>query len=155
MYFCWSAEGQLRRVRTGAGGDEVRQAACGESHSLLLLSNGTVHSCGDNSRGQLGRRGKPREEQPGKRQNTGAGRGDEQDGALGALSPLGLQEMGNFALPERSCSSFVFQTRLGLFRFPIPLQRKTERETVSQAELDRSPLNRDVVLPFRDQFLPA
>lgn len=89
-------------------------------------------------------------------QVRGAERGAEQDGALGALGPLGLQEMGNCsALPERSCGSFVLQTRLGLFRFPIPLQRKTERETVSQAELDRLTLNRDVVLPFRDQSLPA
>ncbi|XP_016016524.2 probable E3 ubiquitin-protein ligase HERC6 [Rousettus aegyptiacus] len=65
MYFCRRRGGQLRRVRTGAGGAEVRQAACGERHALLLLSDGTVHSCGDNSRGQLGRRGKPCEERPG------------------------------------------------------------------------------------------
>lgn len=112
MYFCWGNGGQLRRVPTSAGGAEVRQAACGERHSLLLLSDGTVHSCGDNTQGQLGRRGKPREERPGKRQDTGAGHRAEQDGALGALGPLGLQKMGNCsALPERSCSSFVFQTR--------------------------------------------
>ncbi|XP_058402336.1 probable E3 ubiquitin-protein ligase HERC6 [Diceros bicornis minor] len=66
MYLCWGAGrgGPLRRGPAGAGGAELRQAACGGRHSLLLLSDGTVHSCGDNSRGQLGRRGAPRGERP-------------------------------------------------------------------------------------------
>ncbi|XP_036996962.2 probable E3 ubiquitin-protein ligase HERC6 isoform X1 [Artibeus jamaicensis] len=57
MYFCWGAgHGRLQRQAPARGAD-LQQAACGERHSLLLLSDGTVHSCGDNSRGQLGRRG--------------------------------------------------------------------------------------------------
>ncbi|XP_058577919.1 probable E3 ubiquitin-protein ligase HERC6 isoform X2 [Neofelis nebulosa] len=66
MYLCWgaSSKGPLRRRPAARGGPELRQAASGERHSLLLLSDGAVHSCGDNSRGQLGRRGLQREEQP-------------------------------------------------------------------------------------------
>nr|XP_023493507.1 probable E3 ubiquitin-protein ligase HERC6 isoform X2 [Equus caballus] len=66
MYCCWDAGsgGLLRRGPAGAGGPELRQAACGGRHALLLLSDGTVHSYGDNSRGQLGRRGAPRGERP-------------------------------------------------------------------------------------------
>ncbi|XP_066137078.1 probable E3 ubiquitin-protein ligase HERC6 isoform X2 [Saccopteryx bilineata] len=64
MHFCWGAGlGRLQR-RDLAGGRELLQAACGERHALLLLSDGTVHSCGDNSRGQLGRRGEPRGDRP-------------------------------------------------------------------------------------------
>lgn len=67
--------GQLRRELTLASGAEFRQAASGERHLLLLLSDGTVHSCGDNSRGQLGRRGAPRAERPGEHLHRGAERG--------------------------------------------------------------------------------
>ncbi|KAM7156639.1 putative E3 ubiquitin-protein ligase HERC6 isoform 4-T4 [Molossus nigricans] len=65
MYFWWGAgrPGKVQR-RGPTGGAELRQAACGEGHSLLLLSDGTVHSCGDNSQGQLGRRSGPQGDQP-------------------------------------------------------------------------------------------
>ncbi|XP_039074363.1 probable E3 ubiquitin-protein ligase HERC6 isoform X1 [Hyaena hyaena] len=66
MYLCWGAspEGLLRQRPAARGSPELRQAASGERHSLLLLSDGTVHSGGDNSRGQLGRRGVQRDERP-------------------------------------------------------------------------------------------
>ncbi|XP_076999000.1 putative E3 ubiquitin-protein ligase HERC6 [Tamandua tetradactyla] len=66
MYLCWGADSPRpqRRGATGARGAELRQAASGERHSLLLLSDGVVQSCGDNSRGQLGRRGTPKGERP-------------------------------------------------------------------------------------------
>uniref|UniRef100_F6QU60 HECT and RLD domain containing E3 ubiquitin protein ligase family member 6 n=1 Tax=Monodelphis domestica TaxID=13616 RepID=F6QU60_MONDO len=72
MYYCWgdNSSGQLGipavprakaravRCRRGAslGNQTLLQAACGERHSLLLLSDGTVWSCGNNSCGQLGRK---------------------------------------------------------------------------------------------------
>nr|KAF6392182.1 HECT and RLD domain containing E3 ubiquitin protein ligase family member 6 [Pipistrellus kuhlii] len=64
MYFCWGAgrEGRQRREPRGRAG--LLQAASGARHSLLLLSDGTVHAGGDNSRGQLGRRGAPRGPEP-------------------------------------------------------------------------------------------
>nr|XP_055153001.1 probable E3 ubiquitin-protein ligase HERC6 isoform X1 [Symphalangus syndactylus] len=66
MYFCWGADSrELQRRRTeGSPGAELLQAASGERHSLLLLTNHRVLSCGDNSKGQLGRRGAPRGELP-------------------------------------------------------------------------------------------
>ncbi|XP_077738953.1 putative E3 ubiquitin-protein ligase HERC6 isoform X2 [Canis aureus] len=65
MYLSWGPgpRGPVSRRRVGLGGVELRQAASGERHSLLLLSNGQVHSCGDNGRGQLGQRGAPRSAQ--------------------------------------------------------------------------------------------
>ncbi|XP_024101772.2 probable E3 ubiquitin-protein ligase HERC6 isoform X1 [Pongo abelii] len=66
MYFCWGADSrELQRRRTaGSPAAELLQAASGERHSLLLLTNHRVLSCGDNSRGQLGRRGAQRGELP-------------------------------------------------------------------------------------------
>lgn len=85
MYFWGAGPGRrLRRELTTVSGTELQQAASGERHSLLLLSNGTVHSCGDNSRGQLGQSGVTRVERPGERQDTGEGCGARQVGALGA-----------------------------------------------------------------------
>uniref|UniRef100_A0A8D1F9Y7 HECT domain-containing protein n=1 Tax=Sus scrofa TaxID=9823 RepID=A0A8D1F9Y7_PIG len=65
MYFCWSGDRPRSQNRglAGPGGDELLQAASGERHSLLL-SNGAVQSCGDNSHGQLGRKGVQRGERP-------------------------------------------------------------------------------------------
>lgn len=91
MYFYWGAGRRKLQRQEPMRGADLRQAASGERHSLLLLSDGTVHSCGDNSRGQLGRRGVPRGDRPGERGDSGVGRGGRQVGALGALGPLGLQ----------------------------------------------------------------
>ncbi|XP_012928803.1 probable E3 ubiquitin-protein ligase HERC6 [Heterocephalus glaber] len=69
MHFWWGAEagsdaGPLRAQRQAAAGAGLLQAASGERHALLLLTNHTVHACGDNSRGQLGRRGVLHRERP-------------------------------------------------------------------------------------------
>ncbi|XP_003924053.2 putative E3 ubiquitin-protein ligase HERC6 [Saimiri boliviensis] len=66
MYFYWGAgsRGLQRRRTEGSPGAELLQAASGERHALLLLTNSLVHSCGENSRGQLGRRGAPRWDLP-------------------------------------------------------------------------------------------
>lgn len=65
-YFGWSADAGRRRARRpAAAGTGLLQAASGERHALLLLTNQVVHACGDNSGGQLGRRGAPSGKQPG------------------------------------------------------------------------------------------
>uniref|UniRef100_A0A8D2JGP5 RCC1-like domain-containing protein n=1 Tax=Sciurus vulgaris TaxID=55149 RepID=A0A8D2JGP5_SCIVU len=64
MYFCWGAGSQAPERRLAGCGAQLLQAASGERHSLLLLTDHTVYSCGDNSRGQLGRRGVPSGERP-------------------------------------------------------------------------------------------
>ncbi|XP_003467557.1 probable E3 ubiquitin-protein ligase HERC6 isoform X1 [Cavia porcellus] len=64
-YFGWSADAGRRRARRpAAAGTGLLQAASGERHALLLLTNQVVHACGDNSGGQLGRRGAPSGKQP-------------------------------------------------------------------------------------------
>lgn len=131
MYFCWGARrgGQRRRELPLARGAELRQAASGERHSLLLLSDGTVHSCGDNSRGQLGRRGALRGERPGEhlhREQRARGQGEGALGALGTLGARGPQETASGAPRCVYAAPLVSFSRraLSLFRFPIPLQRK-------------------------------
>lgn len=64
MYWCWGADAGKPRHQRVAGGAELRQAASGERHSLLLLTDGTIQSCGDNGRGQLGRKGRCPAERP-------------------------------------------------------------------------------------------
>ncbi|KAM6441453.1 putative E3 ubiquitin-protein ligase HERC6 [Liasis olivaceus] len=71
MLFCWGSGsyGQLglgkkrasqlvplRRAPPVVGGQEVARVACGERHTLLLLADGSLASCGDNAQGQLGSR---------------------------------------------------------------------------------------------------
>ncbi|XP_070804586.1 probable E3 ubiquitin-protein ligase HERC6 [Pituophis catenifer annectens] len=46
----------LRRDLPAVGGQEVVLVACGERHTLLLLADGSLASCGDNAQGQLGRK---------------------------------------------------------------------------------------------------
>ena len=112
MYFCWSGD----RPRSqnpgpaGPGGDALLQAASGERHSLLLLSNGAVQSCGDNSHGQLGRKGVQRGERPGERRDAGAGRGVRQVAGLGDLGPPGHRSRENGAPRSQSATH--------QFRFP-------------------------------------
>uniref|UniRef100_G1TAC7 HECT and RLD domain containing E3 ubiquitin protein ligase family member 6 n=1 Tax=Oryctolagus cuniculus TaxID=9986 RepID=G1TAC7_RABIT len=64
MYWCWGADAGKPRHQRVAGGAELRQAASGERHSLLLLTDGTIQSCGDNGRGQLGRKSRCPAERP-------------------------------------------------------------------------------------------
>ncbi|XP_019408257.1 PREDICTED: probable E3 ubiquitin-protein ligase HERC6 isoform X6 [Crocodylus porosus] len=68
MSRCWGAGscGQLGLGPAAAAaavscrpGPALREAACGERHTLLLRPGGTVWACGDNDRGQLGRRPPP------------------------------------------------------------------------------------------------
>ncbi|XP_004703483.2 probable E3 ubiquitin-protein ligase HERC6 [Echinops telfairi] len=65
MYLCWVAGSRGPLHQQVAGTQRLRQAASGERHSLLLLSDGTVHAWGDNSKGQLGQRGETHRKQPG------------------------------------------------------------------------------------------
>lgn len=67
LCLCWRAGGSApeRWGPEGAVRAEPVLAASGERHSLLLLSNGSVQSCGDNSCGQLGRLGTSGSECPG------------------------------------------------------------------------------------------
>ncbi|XP_032080220.1 probable E3 ubiquitin-protein ligase HERC6 [Thamnophis elegans] len=46
----------LRCNPLAVGGQEVALVACGERHTLLLLADGSLASCGDNTQGQLGRK---------------------------------------------------------------------------------------------------
>lgn len=46
----------LGRDAPAVGGQEVVLVACGERHTLLLLADGSLASCGDNAQGQLGRK---------------------------------------------------------------------------------------------------
>ncbi|KAL7982105.1 hypothetical protein Chor_001162 [Crotalus horridus] len=70
MLFCWGdgSYGQLglgeegvsqpvplRRIPPAVGVQEVVLVACGERHTLLLLADGSLASCGDNAQGQLGK----------------------------------------------------------------------------------------------------
>ncbi|XP_074130227.1 putative E3 ubiquitin-protein ligase HERC6 isoform X2 [Sminthopsis crassicaudata] len=80
MYYCWGdnsfrqlginagrrAKAGVVRCREGAslGGQQILQAACGERHSLLLLADGTVWSCGNNDYGQLGRKNIKKSKRP-------------------------------------------------------------------------------------------
>ncbi|XP_006900082.1 PREDICTED: probable E3 ubiquitin-protein ligase HERC6 [Elephantulus edwardii] len=64
MYFCWGFGSAHSPRRDAAHGARLLQAASGESHSLLLLSDGTVHSCGENHKGQLGQRGVSHRDRP-------------------------------------------------------------------------------------------
>lgn len=41
------------------GVDKIKEVACGEHHTLILLKDGKVYSCGNNDYGQLGH-GHPR-----------------------------------------------------------------------------------------------
>ncbi|XP_006867836.1 PREDICTED: probable E3 ubiquitin-protein ligase HERC6 [Chrysochloris asiatica] len=63
-FFFWEAGSRGPQSLELPGGVKLWQAASGERHSLLLVSNSTVLSCGDNAKGQLGRRGIPRLERP-------------------------------------------------------------------------------------------
>ncbi|XP_067850557.1 probable E3 ubiquitin-protein ligase HERC4 [Heptranchias perlo] len=71
MMFCWgdgvsSQVGLLNKERHQVisepqeikhlRGRTVKEVCCGEKHSVFLLADGTVFSCGDNKNGQLGRR---------------------------------------------------------------------------------------------------
>ncbi|XP_019343662.1 probable E3 ubiquitin-protein ligase HERC6 isoform X5 [Alligator mississippiensis] len=68
MSRCWGA-GSCGQLGLGLGpaavavscrpGPALLEAACGERHTLLLRPGGTVWACGDNARGQLGRRPPP------------------------------------------------------------------------------------------------
>ncbi|KAL1767967.1 putative E3 ubiquitin-protein ligase HERC6 isoform X1 [Sigmodon hispidus] len=64
MHFYWAADSSQPQRRNVRDGLELLQAASGERHSLLLFSNHRVYSCGDNSLGQLGQKGKQSTEQP-------------------------------------------------------------------------------------------
>ncbi|XP_054543881.1 probable E3 ubiquitin-protein ligase HERC6 [Talpa occidentalis] len=66
MYFCWRAgsDPQGRRGAAGPVPGNLRQAASGERHFLLLHSDGSISACGDNSRGQLGLGDERDREQP-------------------------------------------------------------------------------------------
>nr|XP_048292637.1 probable E3 ubiquitin-protein ligase HERC6 isoform X2 [Myodes glareolus] len=64
MYFYWTADCRKPRRLKAPDGGELLQAASGERHSLLLLSNHRVYSCGDNSLGQLGQKRKQNTERP-------------------------------------------------------------------------------------------
>lgn len=111
MLYCWGdgALGQLglgegagvaepvpfRRGPQASRGREAVLVACGERHTVLLRADGRVASCGDNGRGQLGRRlpeGCQRSYVPGRTQWR-----------AGRASPLGERLGGGLAgRPQRA-----------------------------------------------------
>ena len=43
-----------RHVFTASNGTTASSIACGNSHSMIIKSDGTVHGTGNNTKGQLG-----------------------------------------------------------------------------------------------------
>lgn len=129
MYFYWGAgEQPQRRVVRGS---RLHLAASGERHSLLLLTDGTVWSCGDNGRGQLGRKGVKHAKQPGEPPGLGVGGEGAMGGAeecwdrrcAGALRRLARMLRASC---ENEVFTFVSARALYLFRFPFPLPSNPE-----------------------------
>lgn len=105
MYLCWgtSPRGPLRRRQAGRADAELLRAASGERHSLLLLSNGELHSCGDNSQGQLGRKGVQHDEHPSEcgTKVRGGGRPDRwAPGYCETMIRAPCARVGQFRFPE-------------------------------------------------------
>ncbi|XP_078259645.1 putative E3 ubiquitin-protein ligase HERC4 isoform X1 [Rhinoraja longicauda] len=68
---CWGEGGSVGEALLGSGGDRgisqpdelqclrdrpVKEVWCGDGHWVFLLTDGTVHTCGENESGQLGRK---------------------------------------------------------------------------------------------------
>lgn len=134
MLFCWGdgSYGQLglgeegasqpvplRRDPPAVGVQEVVLVACGERHTLLLLADGSLASCGDNAQGQLGKTlsaGRRRCYLPGK------------SGTQPALSERASFRAPRIVFPT-VCPGWPFQPRCGLLGRgswnPPPTQRPT------------------------------